>query len=136
MIIFIIIIIIIILAICFVWYITKENPMVTEVRKRLRLLEPNLKFNVYENTLTDSTFTLSKTNIYLCTKTKDINTLTYVGIHELAHIKTHTYGHDKDFIKNFRELLNKANQMGLWQPVNYSENPQKYCGIMVKDNVY
>ena len=44
----------------------------------------------------------------------DMNTLTYVAIHELAHIATESIGHTPEFWKNFKFLLNiKKNKNSL-----------------------
>jgi predicted metal-dependent hydrolase len=66
---------------------------------------------------------------------EDENTLTYVAIHELAHLMTAEIGHTDTFWKNFRRLLEQAVNIGLYQQVDYSKKPVKYCGINITSTV-
>ena len=66
----------------------------------------------------------------------DINTLTFVAIHELAHLMTKSYGHKQDFWQNFKFLLQNAKDAGVYQPVDYKKQPQEYCGMDINDNPY
>ena len=64
----------------------------------------------------------------------DENTLTFVSIHELAHIMTKSVGHTQEFWDNFKRLLKIAIQEGLYQKEDYTNNPKEYCGIKVSDS--
>ena len=64
------------------------------------------------------------------------NTLTFVSIHEVAHIMTKSVGHDKEFWDNFKFLLENAKEIGIYSPVDYSKNPTEYCGMDITDNPY
>lgn len=64
----------------------------------------------------------------------DINTITFVAIHELAHIMTKSVGHTEEFWKNFKILLEESIVLGLYKKENYSNNPKDYCGIKVTDS--
>ena len=66
----------------------------------------------------------------------DINTLTYVAIHELAHICTLSIGHTPEFWENFKFLLVQAKSAGLYNPVDYKNQPGEYCGMPITDNPY
>ena len=66
----------------------------------------------------------------------DLNTLTYVAIHELAHIATESVGHTPEFWKNFKFLLNIAKEINIYEPINYKKNPKQYCGMDITDNPY
>ena len=66
----------------------------------------------------------------------DLNTLTYVAIHELAHICTISVGHTPEFWDNFKFLLIHAKEIGVYEPVDYKEKPQQYCGMPITDNPY
>ena len=66
----------------------------------------------------------------------DLNTLTYVGIHELAHIASKSVGHTPEFWDNFRWLLVEAKKIGVYDPIDYKKNPQPYCGMRITDNPY
>ena len=64
----------------------------------------------------------------------DENTLTFVSIHELAHIMTKSVGHTPEFWNNFKRLLKESVTHNLYKKENYSSNPKEYCGIKVSDS--
>jgi hypothetical protein len=66
----------------------------------------------------------------------DINTLTFVALHELSHIMTESIGHKQEFWQNFKYLLENAKAAGIYDPVDYKKNPQQYCGMTINDNPY
>jgi hypothetical protein len=66
----------------------------------------------------------------------DLNTLTFVAIHELSHITTTTIGHKQDFWQNFKYLIENAKDAGIYKPVDYKKNPESYCGMTITDNPY
>lgn len=62
----------------------------------------------------------------------DLNLLTFVAVHELAHVATKEYdGHGDMFHKNFKFLLKEAVKINIYKPADYSSSPVNYCG----DNV-
>jgi hypothetical protein len=66
----------------------------------------------------------------------DLNTLTFVALHELSHIMTETIGHKQEFWQNFKFLLINAKEANVYQPVDYKKNPQQYCGMTINDNPF
>lgn len=64
----------------------------------------------------------------------DINLITFVVLHELAHIANKTIGHDEQFWKTFRWLLEEATEIGIYQPINYTKTPKRYCGLWIDYN--
>jgi len=58
----------------------------------------------------------------------DANTITFVAIHELAHIMSFSNGHTDEFWSNMKFLLEEASKQGVYQPVDYSSQPTNYCG--------
>lgn len=66
----------------------------------------------------------------------DQDTLTFVAIHELAHIMTVSEGHLREFWTHFKFLLVAAKEAGIYEPVDYKANPQPYCGMTITDNPY
>ena len=70
------------------------------------------------------------------TKLIDINTLTFVAIHELAHVMTTSEGHKQEFWQNFKFLLEQAKDANIYEPVDYKKNPEPYCGMDISDNPY
>lgn len=66
----------------------------------------------------------------------DLNTVMFVAIHELAHLATKSIGHTPEFWANMKILLKTASKLKLdneiiYNPVKYSETPQKYCGMTI-----
>tara|TARA_A100001037_G_scaffold74271_2_gene66539 strand:- start:8819 stop:9370 length:552 start_codon:yes stop_codon:yes gene_type:complete len=80
--------------------------------------------------------------IALCLRNKKSNTfeddniIMFVLIHELAHILTEEVGHTDKFWDNMRELLEEAEKLDLYIPVDYSEKNKEYCGMTVKTTPY
>ena len=66
----------------------------------------------------------------------DLDTLTFVSLHELAHIMTTSIGHKQDFWQNFKFLLENAKAAKLHDPVDYKKDPQEYCGMTINDNPF
>ena len=64
----------------------------------------------------------------------DVNTLTFVALHELSHIMTTSIGHKQEFWQNFKFLLENAKSAGVYNPIDYKKNPQSYCGMTINDN--
>ena len=64
------------------------------------------------------------------------NTLMFVAIHELAHIATLSIGHNDEFWKNFKFLLEEAEKIGIYKQIDYKKNPVNYCGSKIADNPY
>jgi len=70
------------------------------------------------------------------TKLIDINTLTFVALHELSHIATKSIGHNQEFWQNFKWVLENAKQAGIYSPIDYKKQPEEYCGMTINDNPY
>jgi hypothetical protein len=66
----------------------------------------------------------------------DLNTLTFVAIHELAHVATKSVGHTPEFWNNFKFLLIEAKKIDIYNPVDYRQSPKHYCGLDITDNPY
>jgi hypothetical protein len=66
----------------------------------------------------------------------DLNTLTFVAIHELSHIMTTSVGHKQEFWQNFKFLLENAKASHLYDPEDYKKSPKDYCGMKITDNPY
>ena len=58
-------------------------------------------------------------------------TLTFVAIHELAHVMTISVGHTEEFWENMRFLLANAIEWKLYTPIIYAKKPQPYCGLQI-----
>lgn len=66
----------------------------------------------------------------------DLDTLTFVAIHELAHLMTKSIGHKSEFWNNFKFLLENAKESKIHDPVDYNKKPTEYCGMTITDNPY
>lgn len=66
----------------------------------------------------------------------DLNTLTFVALHELAHICSKSIGHTQEFWENFKFLLIQAEKINIYKPIDYKNNPQQYCDMHIQDNPY
>ena len=66
----------------------------------------------------------------------DMNTLTFVALHELSHVATKSVGHTEEFWENFKFLLKEASEIGVYDPIDYSKSPNRYCGMTITDNPY
>jgi len=80
------------------------------------------------------------------TKLEDTNLITYVGIHELAHIMSEETGHGSEFIRNFEFLLNYAKNIKYTDPflkkliplyieLNKLETSDNYCGVSLQNSI-
>lgn len=109
-------------------------------------LKENFRPDQVKETLPTSTLTAYSENkgekIAFCLNKKndtdtefiDENTLTFVAIHEMAHLMTSSVGHLQDFWTNFKWLLENAKAANIYQPVDYKNKPQEYCGMTIHDN--
>ncbi len=88
-----------------------------------------------------TTYTLNKgEKMVFCLRTRDtrdhvhdVNLLTFVAVHEMAHVMTLSEGHTEEFNKNFQFLIKEAVKAGIYRPENYRDSPRQYCGISVTD---
>jgi hypothetical protein len=124
----------------------REHILSLPPSKRPEYAERLMKFNpdsIQENILNiDTSYTINKgESVFFCIGSRDdhrqlydINTLMYVSIHELAHIVSISVGHTDEFMKNFKDLLGHATDIGVYKYVDYSKSPQEYCGIVIGRN--
>ena len=96
---------------------------------------PNSELTAYsENKGEKIAFCLSKTKE--STTLIDVNTLTFVAIHELSHVMTKSVGHKQEFWQNFKFLLENAKAANIYVPIDYKKKPQNYCGMTITDSPY
>jgi len=105
------------------------DPKLHQLRNHLQDLHPVIEGVSISRG--NKSYTINKSKVHLCLydengKYYDDNMLIYVFIHELAHCITESIGHTDEFHKNFNELLEKADVMGLYD----SSIPplDNYCG--------
>lgn len=116
-------------------------------KENVKRLVANFKPHKIQETLPTSKLTAYSENkgekIAFCLTTRkqnndliDIETLTFVGIHELAHVASVSVGHNREFWDNFKFLLEQAKSAGIYDPVDYKKSPKEYCGMTISDNPY
>ena len=122
-------------------YMKKKHPEDSRVKKlvegfnpkRISETLPTSELTAYsENKGEKMAFCLNKTKN--STTLIDLNTLTFVAIHETSHIMTKSIGHKQEFWQNFKFLLENAKDAGIYNPVDYKKNPESYCGMTITDN--
>lgn len=116
-------------------------------KENVKRLVQNFKPEKIRETLPTSKLTAYSENkgqkIAFCLTTQknnndliDIETLTFVAIHELAHVASVSIGHKKEFWENFKFLLIEAKEANIYNPVDYKKSPKEYCGMTISDNPY
>jgi predicted metal-dependent hydrolase len=124
-------------------YVDEKYPEKENVKR----LVANFKPHKIQETLPTSKLTAYSENkgekIAFCLTTRkqnndliDIETLTFVGIHELAHVASVSVGHNREFWDNFKFLLEQAKSANIYNPVDYKKSPKEYCGMTISDNPY
>jgi len=116
-------------------------------RKGIDRLKNKYNPNTLSETEENSKYTSYSLNkgekIALCIRKKghskefiEDNTIMFVAVHELAHIMTESVGHESEFWDNMAFLLEKANELNIYNPVDYSENNVDYCGMEITTTPY
>jgi len=97
------------------------HPVIESLRMDLVKVHP--RFATVKIIEGDQSYTLQKKKVFLCLKDKntgqmyDKNMLTYVLLHEMAHVLNEKdIGHTPAFHKIFDELLEKAEKQGVYDP--------------------
>lgn len=117
-------------------YFSQMDPMLQKIRLALEPLLETLRkdhervrnIQFYEG---NKSYTINKKKIHLCLRDAkgqyyDMNMLIYVAIHELAHVICDEIGHTEKFHLIFQDLLQKATEMGIYDPTK--PIIRNYCG--------
>ena len=120
-----------------IWWINcsiKENllqddPMLHYLKELISPIDPTFKnLKLYKGS---KSYTINKKHIYLCLKDENnnyypINMLIYVTLHEVAHLlNKHNVGHTEKFHEIFQELIDKATELGIYNPL--IKPIEQYC---------
>jgi hypothetical protein len=113
----------------------------------LRLLERYNPDNLAENSPRDPTgdtsYCLDKGAIVaICLRERgptegnihDLDTLTFVTLHEMGHIAVDVKDHPTEFWSAFRFLLEEAQAAGIYTSPDYAKEPLTYCGVPINYN--
>ena len=124
-------------------YSNKVHSTYSMTKRLLRYYNPdNLVENSPKNISGDTSFTYNDgSTLALCLRDlkkgynlHDINTITFVFIHELAHISISQSGHPPKFWDAFKRLLLDSNNIGLIELINYAQYPVQYCGMTINSS--
>ena len=106
-----------------------EDPTIVRIKNKLLPSFPEL--NNIKLMKGNESATINKYRVYLCTdyegKSYDDNMLTYVLLHELAHVLTPEIGHGDLFRGTFEKLLDRAKVANLYD--DSLAKPSNYCGM-------
>jgi hypothetical protein len=73
--------------------------------------------------------------IVLCLRDKDklmdLNTMTFVVLHEFAHLATESIGHTEEFWTNFKWILEESINIGIYTRQDFKAKNVDYCGIKI-----
>ena len=100
-------------------YVRFSDPKLQDLRERLTPTFPELRR--IDLSGSNKSFTINKEHVFICTKDEkgeyyDDNMLTYVLLHELAHVLCDEVGHTDKYKTIFRALLQRAYEAGLYDP--------------------
>uniref|UniRef100_A0A6C0EQM8 WLM domain-containing protein n=1 Tax=viral metagenome TaxID=1070528 RepID=A0A6C0EQM8_9ZZZZ len=116
------------LIIVLIWIVAKQikehhlqdDPMLYTLKEVLLPVHPIIgKLKLYKG---DKSYTINKEKIFLCLRDENgeyypFNMLIYVLLHEISHmLNTDDVGHTPAFHKKFDELLDRATQLGIFNP--------------------
>jgi hypothetical protein len=97
----------------------QSDPKLFEIKDKLKMLDPRAnKLRIFED---DKSYTINKKRVYMCLRDENdnyypMNMLMYVAIHELAHVLCNEVGHTPKFQTIFKQLLTKAETLGIYDP--------------------
>lgn len=127
----------------FINKLDEKYPDHEDVQRLVRRME-NVKIEESKDEEGTSSYTVNKGELMsICVRHKpdkykfhNDNTLWFVLMHEIAHVMSINEGHGPEFMKNFKFLLVESEEMGLYNPIDYSKNNIVYCGVKVTNNPF
>ena len=123
------------------------------VQRLIQNWQSGISIKEIGNMESDAAYVINKRNMSFCLQKsteqialEELNLITYVGIHELAHIMSIEIGHGSEFISNFEFLLNYAKGIVYYDPVlkrqiplyiqlNKLNTSDSYCGVSLENSV-
>jgi hypothetical protein len=105
----------------------------------------DLSADKFSESTPDASYTSYSVNkgekVYMCLRQRDEaeslvpeNILTFVALHEMAHIGTSSIGHNPDFWNHFSWLITQAEELGVYQYQDFKAHPVAYCGVKITDS--
>ncbi len=123
------------------------------VQRLIQNWQSGLTIKEIGNMESDAAYVINKKNMSFCLQKRknqlvleDLNLITYVAIHELAHIMSIETGHGPEFISNFEFLLKYSKQLIYYDPLlkrqlpvyiqlNQLNTSDSYCGVSLENSV-
>jgi len=120
------------------------NNIKNKLKEDIERLSKNFNPDAFSETTPDAKYTSYSVNkgekIVFCLRDKKDgeklvkeNIMTFVSIHELAHLMTKSIGHEPEFWSNFKLLLKISIDNGLYKNIDFNSTPKPYCGIQITD---
>lgn len=120
--------------------ITIKNKLSEDINRLIK----NFNSDAFSETTPDSKYTSYSVNkgekVVFCLRDKKEgeklvkqNIMTFVSIHEMAHLMTKSIGHTEDFWNNMKLLLKISVDNGIYKNIDFNKKPEPYCGITISD---
>ena len=123
-----------------------------EVQRLLNNYSKGISVKEIGNLENDAAYVINKQHMSFClqehksSSLEDTNLLSYVGIHELAHVMSNSIDHSTEFIKNFKFLLNYSKGLTYKDPFTGKTEPvyieldklntdDNYCGVLLTNSI-
>lgn len=128
-------------------YGTKSSFTKSDVEECINMLNDNFnesKTKIFENPPTSeyTSYSVNKgEELAFCLKSKktgelhQLNLLTYVALHELAHIGCREVGHTQLFKEIFSLYTKEAIKINIYKYEDYDSNPVEYCGMILSSSI-
>ena len=117
----------------------EKNLFIKKLLKRYNF--DNMVENSPVNPKKDTSYVINKGSVFaLCLRDKktnklhDLDTLTFVALHEMTHIALEDIDHPKEFWVYFKFLLQEAENAGIYVSIDYTKFHKKYCGMVIEYN--
>lgn len=123
---------------------TLSQDMKVKLKDDIARLVSNFNPDAFSETTPDAKYTSYSVNkgekIVFCLRDKkdgemlvQENIMTFVAIHELAHLMTKSVGHEPEFWNNFKLLLRVAIDNQIYKNIDFNNTPKDYCGVKITD---
>lgn len=112
----------------------------TDIKRLIKNYNPNALSENIPSSMYTSYSENKGQRIVFCMRNKktdelvDLNTMMFVGLHELSHLMTKTIGHKPEFWYNFRILLRISITIEIYDCINYNIESKNYCGTKITDS--
>lgn len=110
-----------------------ENNLPTETdASRMYNRFKNIPINETATKESSAAYVVNKgQELRVCLHNENKNDTMFVLLHELAHIMSESYGHNKEFQDNMDFLVKEAVKLRIYTPIDYTKSPINYCGVTI-----